>query len=100
MKEKPLSMHVGWDYILLVDWCDQGEGQGAVDPLSLLSPEVVGELRGWADAMNQAYADETREINPDRATADELDHQFDVLVQRVRDEGFDVTQGQKWWREK
>lgn len=93
-------MLVMWDYILFVEWCDPEEGQEGVDPLSQLSPEVAGGLREWADAMNQAYADETRVMNPDPVIADKLDRQFDTLVQRIREEGFDVTQGEKWWRER
>lgn len=93
-------MLVAWDYVLFVEWRDPEEGQEVIDPLSRLSPEVRRGLSAWADAMNQAYADETRVKNPNPETADKLDHQFDVLVQKIREEGFDVAQGQKWWRER
>ncbi|PWH07586.1 hypothetical protein DEO23_02865 [Brachybacterium endophyticum] len=98
MDRQPFPLLIAWDYVLITEWYDGESYQEGPEPLLVIPASLAQALEQWSGEMGDAYADETGAVNPSRAEAHALDVRFDELVDDLRAEGFDVVQGDKWWR--
>ncbi|MGQ4569751.1 hypothetical protein ACUH91_07840 [Dermabacteraceae bacterium P9123] len=86
-----------WDYLEFPLFVSSNIDDAYPDIRPLISPELTAALTRWGKEMCNAYGDEDGVIRPSPETAKRLDKEYDELTARLRAEGLNVEQHERWW---